>query len=309
MATTNSLKQTINNKNVATTQTKVAQAGIKGLLNSPEVQNKFKAVLKEKSAGFTSSVLSLVNNDTYLAQCEPMSILTCAMTAATLDLPLDKNLGYAYIVPFKDYKQGNKQIGQFILGYKGYIQLAQRSGQYKSLNVIPIYEGELGSWNRLTEEFVFNTDGRVSDVVIGYVGYFELLNGFKKTTYWTKEDVERHRQKHAKGRDKKPTGVWATDFDVMACKTVLRALLSKWGILSIDMQTAEKYDEKALEDVQDGEIKVVTPIEDEQVVIEGTENDFTVDKETGEVIEVSDKDEFDMVQDSLFEDNTTKVKV
>lgn len=302
MATTNSLKQTISNT-PTNTKTKIAQAGIKGLLNSPEVQNKFKAILKEKSAGFTSSVLSLVNNDTYLAQSDPMSILTCAMTAATLDLPLDKNLGYAYIVPFKDKNQGNKQIGQFILGYKGYIQLAQRSGQYKALNVIPIYEGELGSWNRLTEEFVFNTDGKLSDNVIGYVGYFELLNGFKKTTYWSKEEVELHRCKHAKGKDKRATGVWATDFDTMACKTVLRALLSKWGILSIEMQTAEKYDEQALEDIQDnGEIKIVSPIIEEESPqqIEVSSANYSVDVETGEVI--------DAEQDSLFEGLTMKVK-
>lgn len=123
-----------------------------------------------------ASVLNLVSNDSYLSSVEPMSIITSAMVAASLDLPVDKNLGYAWIVPYRGK-------AQFQLGYKGYIQLAQRSGQYKALNVIEVYEGELKGWNRLTEEFEFDQSGRQSNQVIGYVGYFELLNGFKKTVY------------------------------------------------------------------------------------------------------------------------------
>lgn len=120
-----------------------------------------------------ASVLNLVSNDSYLSSVEPMSIITSAMVAASLDLPVDKNLGYAWIVPYRGK-------AQFQLGYKGYIQLAQRSGQYKALNVIEVYEGELKGWNRLTEEFEFDQSGRQSNQVIGYVGYFELLNGFKR---------------------------------------------------------------------------------------------------------------------------------
>lgn len=284
MATTTSLKEKMTTAPTNVKQ-QVAQTGLKALLSSPTVKGKFEEILKDKAPAFTSSVLSLVNNDTYLAQCEPMSILTCAMTAATLDLPIDKNLGYAYILPFKDYKKGNQQIGQFILGYKGYIQLAQRSGQYKALNVIPVYEGELKSWNRLTEEFVLAPENRQSNVVIGYVGFFELLNGFKKTIYWTREEVEAHRMKHAKGRDKSPTGVWRDDFDAMACKTLLRQLLSKWGILSVEMQTAERFDEQALKefDTTNGDIKIVEPIEPKQDVI----SEIAFDESTGEVIETN----------------------
>ncbi|EGO2663066.1 recombinase RecT, partial [Enterococcus faecalis] len=112
-------------------------------------------------------------------------------------------------------------------------------------NVIEVYEGELLSWNRLTEEFEFDPNGRQSDDVIGYVGYFELLNGFKKTVYWTKQEIEAHRIVNSKDKEKtKLSGVWATDYNAMARKTVLRNMLSKWGILSIEMQEATTSDEK-----------------------------------------------------------------
>ena len=266
----------------STNVSSVKTLGVKALIKSDAVQKSFNEVLKDKATSFTANVLSLVNNDAYLAQSEPMSIITGAMTAATLDLPLDKNLGYAYLVPFKDYKNGNVQKAQFILGYKGYIQLAQRSGRYKALKVTPVYEGERISWNRLTEEIDFDPEKRVSDVVIGYCGHFELLNGFKKTVYWTKQEVENHRIKHNKMKDKKTlSGVWASDYDSMACKTVLRNLLSKWGILSIEMQTAEIRDERTMDlDTETNEIKIVEPVFEQT---EGTPQKF--DAETGEILE------------------------
>lgn len=281
MATNNSLKQAMQ-QTPSTNVSSVKTLGVKALIKSDAVQKSFNEVLKDKATSFTANVLSLVNNDAYLAQSEPMSIITGAMTAATLDLPLDKNLGYAYLVPFKDYKNGNVQKAQFILGYKGYIQLAQRSGRYKALNVTPVYEGELISWNRLTEEIDFDPEKRVSDVVIGYCGHFELLNGFKKTVYWTKQEVENHRIKHNKMKDKKTlSGVWASDYDSMACKTVLRNLLSKWGILSIEMQTAEIRDERTMDlDTETNEIKIVEPVFEQT---EGTPQKF--DAETGEILE------------------------
>lgn len=266
----------------STNVSSVKTLGVKALIKSDAVQKSFNEVLKDKATSFTANVLSLVNNDAYLAQSEPMSIITGAMTAATLDLPLDKNLGYAYLVPFKDFKNGNVQKAQFILGYKGYIQLAQRSGRYKALNVTPVYEGELISWNRLTEEIDFDPEKRVSDVVIGYCGHFELLNGFKKTVYWTKQEVENHRMEHNKMKDKKAlSGVWASDYDSMACKTVLRNLLSKWGILSIEMQTAEIRDERTMDlDTETNEIKIAEPVFEQS---EGTPQNF--DAETGEILE------------------------
>ncbi|EKD5410867.1 recombinase RecT, partial [Enterococcus faecalis] len=144
-----------------------------------------------------------------------------------------------------------------------YIQLAQRSGKYKALNVIEVYEGELLSWNRLTEEFEFDPNGRQSDDVIGYVGYFELLNGFKKTVYWTKQEIEAHRIVNSKDKEKtKLSGVWATDYNAMARKTVLRNMLSKWGILSIEMQEATTSDEKVQQMQEDGTIISETEVEE-----------------------------------------------
>lgn len=246
MATNNTLKNQLAEGN-GNQHVKPSQLGLKALMNTPTMKRKFEDVLHDNANSFMANVMTLVSNDSYLADSDPMSILSGALTAATLNLGLDKNLGYAYLVPFnsKD-KQTGKWVkkAQFVLGYKGYIQLAQRSAQYQALNVIEIYEGELKSWNRLTEEFEFDPNGRVSDEVIGYVGYFELLNGFRKTVYWTKQEIEAHRIANNKDRDKtRLSGVWASDYNAMARKTVLRNMLSKWGILSIEMQQATSKDE------------------------------------------------------------------
>lgn len=237
---------------------------VQGLLKNPVIQGKFQQLLKEKTSGFTSSLITLVNGDSYLSDSDPMSIITGAMQAAQLDLPLEKQFGFAYLVPFNS-KEGNKWVkkAQFVLGYRGYIQLAQRSGQYKSINVGNVYEGQLESWNPLTEELVFNPEGKVSDNVVGYFGYFQLLNGFEKTVYWTKEQVEKHRVENNKSKDKsKLTGVWASNYDAMAQKTVLRNLLSKWGILSIEMQKAVLVDEsEEFQEEQEQILQDVTPAE------------------------------------------------
>lgn len=249
MATNSSLKNQLAENSQK--QVNPSKLGLKALMNTPTMRKKFEDVLKDKSDGFMASVLNLVSNDSYLSSVEPMSIITSAMVAASLDLPVDKNLGYAWIVPYRGK-------AQFQLGYKGYIQLAQRSGQYKALNVIEVYEGELKAWNRLTEEFEFDQSGRQSNQVIGYVGYFELLNGFKKTVYWTKQEIERHKQKFSKS-----DFGWKNDYDAMAKKTVLRNMLSKWGILSIEMQKATITDETIVNDVtEDGSIISETEIED-----------------------------------------------
>ncbi|WP_406827425.1 recombinase RecT [Pediococcus inopinatus] len=273
----------------------VQSATIKGLMESPAMQKKFGEVLKGKAKGFTTSVLNLVNSDSYLADAQPMSIITGAMVAATLDLQIDKNLGYAYLVPFNTKNKATgkwEKKANFVLGYKGYIQLAQRSGQYKSINLVTVYEGQVKSWNPLTEELDYDPNSRTSDKVIGYVGRFQLLNGFTKTTYWTWDEVEAHRIANNKDRDKKKlSGVWKTNYDAMAQKTVLRSLLSKWGILSIDMQTAVKSDETAsVIDDSDELVKDPTVLdnveeEDEPAKQEDESKDVpdNVNAETGEI--------------------------
>jgi len=248
MATNDTLKNQLAEKN--TQLVDPSKLGFKALMSTPQMKKKFTDILHEKSDSFMGSLMTLVGGDNYLSQAEPMTIIASALKAATMDLPIDKNLGYAYVVPFNRYeKKGKNWIthneAQFILGYKGYIQLAQRSGQYKALNALAIYEGQLIDWNPLTEEFTFDYKGKVSDEVIGYVGFFELLNGFKKTVYWTKQEIESHRIKNSKNKDKeKLSGAWVDNYDSMAIKTVLRNLLSKWGLLSVEMQTAITSDEK-----------------------------------------------------------------
>ncbi|MGM0947886.1 MAG: recombinase RecT [Bacillota bacterium] len=225
MATNQSIKNSIQKKQK---NAPVQQQGatMKGLLSSPSVIKRFEEVLGKRATQFTASILSLYNSEQMLQKTDPMSVISSAMVAATLDLPIDKNLGYAWIVPY-----GGK--AQFQLGYKGYIQLALRTGQYKSINCIPIHEGELQKWNPLTEEIEIDFEKRELDAVIGYAAYFELINGFRKTVYWTKAQVEKHKKKFSKS-----DFGWKNDWDAMALKTVLKAVLSKWGILSVEMQKA-----------------------------------------------------------------------
>ena len=247
MATTQSLKNKLATKN----QNKPAHGyTIKQLMNSESVKKRFEDVLGKRAPQFMTSVINLVNSDTNLQKCDQMSVIGSAMVAASLDLPVDKNLGYAWIIPY-----GNR--AQFQLGYKGYIQLALRTGQYKHINVIEVYEGELQKWDRLTEEFEIDFDKRKSDVVVGYAAYFELINGFRKTVYWTKEEVERHRKRFSKS-----DFGWKNDWDAMAKKTVLKNMLSKWGILSIEMQKA------FIEDEEPREVKDITNEVDQENIID-----------------------------------------
>ncbi|MFP5165707.1 recombinase RecT [Bacillus halotolerans] len=225
MATNQSIKNNIQKKQKSAPM-QPQGATMKGLLSSPSVIKRFEEVLGKRATQFTASILSLYNSEQMLQKTDPMSVISSAMVAATLDLPIDKNLGYAWIVPY-----GGK--AQFQLGYKGYIQLALRTGQYKSINCIPIHEGELQKWNPLTEEIEIDFEKRESDAVIGYAAYFELINGFRKTVYWTKAQVEKHKKKFSKS-----DFGWKNDWDAMALKTVLKAVLSKWGILSVELQKA-----------------------------------------------------------------------
>lgn len=251
MATNAGLKNQLANKQEAPKQVSAQNLGLKALLNTPTMQKKFEQVLNKKAPQFMASVLNLYNGDQSLREAEPMSIISSAMVAASLDLPVDKNLGYAWIVAFYDSKKGHK-VAQFQLGYKGYIQLALRSGQYKAMNVIPVHEGELKKWNRLTEEIELDLDAATSDKVIGYCGYFKLINGFEKSVYWTRDEIEAHRIKHNKMKNKKDlNNVWKSDYDAMAMKTVIRNMLGKWGILSIEMQKAVLEDEQEEREIKD----------------------------------------------------------
>lgn len=215
---------------------------IKSLLAKDNVKRRFEEILGQKAAGFMSSVINVVNGNTNLKECDPNSVLASAAVAASLDLPIDPNLGFAYIVP---YKQKGVPKAQFQIGYKGFIQLAMRTGQYKTMNATEVYEGEIKSHNRITGELEFDFEGRKSDKVIGYVAYFRLINGFEKYWYMTREEVDQHAKRYSQTY-KRGFGKWTEDFDAMALKTVLKLLLSKYGILSIEMQTSLKADQAVI---------------------------------------------------------------
>lgn len=198
---------------------------LKGMLESPAYKKKFEEMLGKKAAGFMSSIIAVTNNNNYLMKADPATVIGAAAQAAMLDLPINQSLGFAYIVPYKG-------AAQFQLGYKGYIQLAQRSGQYVDIGAKTVYEGELEYENRLLDKFKFGN--RTGDKVIGYLAYFRLTNGFEKMLFMTLDEMQAHAKKYSQNY-KGGTDKWGlTDFNVMAEKTVLKRLLSKFGPLSIE---------------------------------------------------------------------------
>lgn len=234
------------------------QPTFKQLVDSPVVKQRFQDVLKDKAPMFLANLVQLANTD--LKGVEPNSIFSGALISASLDLPLNKSLGFAYLIKYG-------QQAQFQLGYKGLVQLAQRSGQYKRLNVIEVYKGELVSYNRLTEEIEIDFKKKESEEVIGYVAYFKLINGFEKTVYWSKEEVDNHAKKYSKTYNFK-NGVWKLNYDAMAKKTVLKNMLSKWGILSIDLQKAIESDQAVI----NKSIEDTTEIKEEDLIYIDNEN-------------------------------------
>lgn len=228
-------------------------SGIKQLLDMDKYKKRINEIMGKKAAPFMASIVN-VSNLPSLKDAEPNSIISSAIVAATLDLPIDQNLGFAYIVPYNT-KEGNSYVkkAQFQMGYRGYIQLAMRTGQYKTINAIEIYKGEINRVNRLTGEIEFNEDEDLidRDTVVGYMAYFKLLNGFEKTLYMTKEEMEKHAKKYSQSYSSSKkwvvdSSLWTTDFDGMAIKTVIKRLLSKYGILSVEMQNAITNDQAVM---------------------------------------------------------------
>lgn len=228
-------------------------SGIKQLLDMDKYKKRINEIMGKKAAPFMASIVN-VSNLPSLKDAEPNSIISSAIVAATLDLPIDQNLGFAYIVPYNT-KEGNSYVkkAQFQMGYRGYIQLAMRTGQYKTINAIEIYKGEIKRVNRLTGEIEFNDDEDLidRDTVVGYMAYFKLLNGFEKTLYMTKEEMDKHAKKYSQSYSSSKkwvvdSSLWTTDFDGMAIKTVIKRLLSKYGILSVEMQNAITNDQAVM---------------------------------------------------------------
>lgn len=237
------------------------------------IQNMISSVLGDpkRAARFTASITSAVTTTPALKECDTRSILSAALLGESLELSPSPQLGQFYMVPFKDKNGPTK--AQFILGYKGYIQLAMRSGQYKKLNVLEIKKGELVRFDPLNEEIEVNLiDDEIKRELaetIGYYAMFEYTNGFRKAMYWSKQKMEQHASKYSKGyAAKKGYTFWEKDFDGMAFKTMLRQILSKWGILSVEMRQAFEADDAIIatdgtairpEDVENA--KDVTPPE------------------------------------------------
>lgn len=230
--------------NITTTTT---NKSIKDYFSNDQVRSKFAEVLGTKTASFCTTVVQIASQSEMLQKCDPSSIMQSAMVAATLDLPVNPNLGFAYILPY-----GSK--AQFQLGYKGLIQLAQRSGQFINIAATPIYDGQIVAENPLTG-YVFDFTKK-SNKVVGYAAYFKLLNGFEKTLYMSTEQLQAHGKKYSQTY-KKGFGLWADDFDSMAQKTVIKLLLSKYAPLSVEMSKALVADQAVIEDADTMDVTYV----------------------------------------------------
>lgn len=237
---------------------------LKGYFDNDAVKKNLQAMLGQKAQGFATSVLSVVNNNKLLQNAEPASIYSSAMVAASLDLPINPNLGFAALVPYG-------KVCQFQIMTRGLVQLAIRSGVYAKITNCDVHEGELVKADPFTDEYVFDASKRTSDKVIGYMAYMKTTSGFEKYYYMSKEEALAHGKKYSKSFS---SGVWNSDPDAMGRKTCLKLLLSKFGILSIELQRAIKFDQGIVK----GDFSQMESIED----IDAVEVDY-VDNPQGEV--------------------------
>lgn len=241
MAVNNSIVKS-NNKSV----------GFTAYLTQDAVKNQIAKVMGgEKGQQFISSIVSAVQTNPQLQECTNSSIVSGALLGASLNLTPSPQLGQFYLVPFKDKNRG--MVAQFILGYHGIIQLAIRSGQYKKLNVLAIKEGELIKFDPLNEEIEVNLiadeEQREKAATIGYYAMFEYTNGFKKAIYWSRAKMEQHALRYSAGyKAKKGYTFWEKDFDAMACKTMIRQLITKWGAMDTNLQKAVDSDSAVIKE-------------------------------------------------------------
>lgn len=204
-------------------------AKLKGILNNKTMQQNFHNILAENAGAFMASIIELYQNDGALQKCDPNRVVLEALKAATLKLPINKQLGFAYIIPYNN-------VPAFQLGFRGLIQLAQRSGQYRYINADVVCEGESVNYNRITGMLEISGTAK-SETPVGYFAYFQLLNGFEKCVYWTREKVEAHAKRYSKAWSKADSP-WHTNFDAMALKTVLKTIISKYGVMSVEFANA-----------------------------------------------------------------------
>lgn len=273
-------------------------------MNLPAVRQKVYDIVAGKDGDrFITSIVTAVGTNKDLAQCDYSSILSAALLGESLKLSPSPQLGHFYMVPYNVRDIG--KAAQFQLGYKGYIQLAIRSGQYRDLDVISVKEGELISYDPFNRKTEFNpiTDPieRENAKTIGYFAYFELLNGFRKELYWSRDQMKAHAEHYSPGyrndiRKNTSYTFWSKDFDGMAQKTMLRQLISKWGIMSIDMQQGLSGDMAVIDDegkytyVEEIDFKDVTPAEEDKEHPEPTkiEEELPEDHSTNEITQQAD---------------------
>jgi recombination protein RecT len=251
----------------------VNKESVTGYLNSAKMQSYLSDVIGNNKDKFVTNLVSVTNQNKDLQKCTNMSLVSGAIVATTLNLSLNSSFGYAYLVPFKNGKLSKDKgfdvhEAQFQIGYKGYIQLALRTGEYKRINAVPIYKSQFQGWDALTEDLKLNAfDNFDNDEIIGYVAYFRLTNGFEKTMFWSHDKMMKHADTYSNAfssdsykklqdgkipeRDTwKYSSYWYKDFPGMALKTMLRQTLSKYGIMSEEMQKAYDYDQSVVQDNQ-----------------------------------------------------------
>lgn len=223
-------------------------------INSPSTQKYLADVLGERKMSFVNNLVALVANNANLQACEPYTLMFAAMKATALNMPLDNSIGMAFIIPYNDNKKGIT-VAQFQIGWRGFKQLALRSGQFKSMNAVEVREGELLGRNRLTGELKFkfeeDDEKRMKLPIVGYVSHFRLLNGYESTYYMTKAEVEAHAKRYSQTYASKKDYIreaskWTTDFDMMALKTVTKLNISKNAPLSIELKDAMQADQAVM---------------------------------------------------------------
>lgn len=261
-------------------QPKLGIAALKSVLNNDAIKQKFADMLGKKAQGFITSVINVCSNNPLLAKAEANSIVLAAANAAALDLPIDPNLGYAAIIPFQDRKKGYV-VANFQLMRNAWVELAQRTGQIARLVCEPVYDGELVKKNRFTEEYVFDEARRCSDTIIGYMAYLETTTGFKKTIYWTIDEIKRHAMRYSQTY-KKGYGLWVDNFDAMARKTLTKHIIVKFAPKSIELQNAAINDQASFTgDIDNPKAVYIDSPQNEEV---GDAVDFEeVDTDSGEV--------------------------
>lgn len=246
-------------------QAPVKHKTLRELFNDPIIKTKVEQLIGKNSATFATSVIQITNSNAMLRTAEPTSIFNAACMAATLNLPLQNGLGFAYIVPFKNNKE-RKVEAQFQIGYKGFIQLAQRSGQFKRLVALPVYKKQLIKKDFINGfEFDWEQEPEQNENPIGYYAYFKLVNDFSAELYMSHDDIIKHAQRYSQ-TFKKGFGVWHDNFEAMALKTVIKLLLSKQAPLSVEMQQAVLADQVVVKDVENQEFNYADNIQNAEFV-------------------------------------------